>query len=371
MRLRACVCAAFIAVPLFGQLTGGRWRTDTSKHSINLNELKPGGPGKDGIPALDHPKFVSVGEARKWLEAKEPLIVVETAEEVRAYPLQILIWHELVNDWIGDTPVLVSFCPLCNSAVVFDRRFDGSVYDFGVSGMLRDSDMVMYDRNTESLWQQITGEAIAGSLTASRLTVLPAQTVSFAVLADHFPQARVLSRSTGYARRYGQNPYSGYEFGNQVLFPIKKLGKPRVPLMERIVAITGDGLAKAYPFSALRRLGVLEDTIESKRYVIFFQSGTRTVLDAESTADSRDVGAVGVFLPELEGRVLTFRHQDGAIVDQQTGSTWNVLGVAMRGPVAGHRLTPVANTVAFAFAWLVFRPETEIVIPAEARQKRR
>ncbi len=193
---RTWVFVSIIALPLFGQLTGRHWRTDTSKHSVSLKELRPGGPGKDGIPALDHPKFVSVGEARKWLEAKEPLIVVQTEQEVRAYPLQILIWHELVNDWIGDTPVLISYCPLCNSAVVFDRRLGGSVYDFGVSGMLRDSDMVMYDRTTESLWQQITGEAIVGTLTGSRLTVLPSQTVSLAVLGDHFPQAKVCICST-------------------------------------------------------------------------------------------------------------------------------------------------------------------------------
>src|SRR5579863_5188381 len=155
MPYQLALCLAVLAVPLPAQFAGGSWHTDISKRSINLNELKPGGPGKDGIPALNRPKFTSVAEAGRWLDPKEPVIVVERAADVRAYPLQILIWHELVNDQIGDTPLLISYCPLCNSAVVFDRRVAGSVYDFGVSGMLRDSDMVMFDRQTDSLWQQI------------------------------------------------------------------------------------------------------------------------------------------------------------------------------------------------------------------------
>ena len=350
-----------MSLPVAAQLSGGRWRTDLSKHSIDLKELKAGGPGKDGIPALSHPRFVTTAEARKWLDQKEPVIVVESGE-VRAYPLEILIWHELVNDSIDDLPILISYCPLCNSAVVFDRRIGDTTYDFGVSGMVRNSDMVMFDRQTESLWQQITGEAIAGALTGQQLKILPAETISFQVVSAQFPRAKVLSRETGYARAYGQNPYVGYESSGPPIFPVTRSRMP-VPLMERIVAITETGKTKAYPFSSLRKAHVVEDAIDSTRYVILFEGGMRTAIDSARVADSRDVGAVGVFSPELDGRTLSFQYKNGAILDHETGSTWNVLGIATDGPLAGHRLKPIEHTVAFAFAWLAFRPETEIVQP--------
>ena len=185
----------FIAVllaglPLRAQMSRGDWRTDLSKKSIDLAELKSGGPPKDGIPAVDRPKFVMPAQASAWLSPKEPVMVVEHAGEARAYPLQILMWHELVNDQIGDLPLLVSYCPLCNSALVFDRRVDGKVYDFGVSGMLRNSDMVMYDRQTDSLWQQIGGDAIVGTMTGKKLKLLHSQTVSFENFARTFPRAK-------------------------------------------------------------------------------------------------------------------------------------------------------------------------------------
>ncbi len=357
---------ALTAVTLSAQARPGEWRTDTSKHSISLSELKPGGPGKDGIPALHDPKFVSTAEARRWLDQKEPVIAVEMSGEIRAYPLQVLIWHELVNDSIKGTPILISYCPLCNSAVVFDRRIAGTVSDFGVSGMLRNSDMVMYDQQTESLWQQFTGEAIVGTLTGQQLTIVPSTTVPFQVLSAQFPEAQVLSRDTGYRRQYGHNPYLNYESGNQLFFPVSRSGKLSVPLMERLVAITEGGKTKAYPFSSLRKIRVVQDTIESQRFVIFFQSGMRTALEAARIADSTDVGAVGVFSPYLDGRVLTFAKKNGAIIDQQTESTWTVLGIAKSGPLADRHLEQINHTVAFAFAWLAFRPDTQIVTAKQA-----
>jgi hypothetical protein len=345
--MRWCVLLAGLAAPcLLAQLSPGSWRTDLSKKSIDLSELKLGGPPKDGIPAIDEPVFISCRDASGWLHPKEPVLVVEHAGEARAYPLQILIWHELVNDQMGELPILVSYCPLCNSALVFDRRVDGRVYDFGVSGMLRRSDMVMYDRQTDSLWQQVTGEAIVGTMTGKALALLPSQTLAFATFCEVFPDGRVLSRHTGHERPYGKNPYVKYETRNG---------------LERVVALTQAGRSKAYPFERLRRAGVLEDRLGSLRYVIFFEPETLTALDEQHIAQSRAVGTVGVFSPELEGRRLTFRRRDGRIVDKQTGSTWTVAGTATAGPLAGKRLTPVQHGVYFAFAWLAFYPGTQIV----------
>ena len=155
------------------------WDTNTAKRTIELNELMSGGPGKDGIPAIDNPKFVKPGKEAKWLKPVEPVISLLVNDKAKAYPLQILMWHEIVNDRIGDVPVTVSFCPLCYSANVFDRRVKDKEYTFGVSGMLRYSDMVMYDHQTESFWQQFTGGAIVGDMVGSSLKRIPAQIISF------------------------------------------------------------------------------------------------------------------------------------------------------------------------------------------------
>jgi hypothetical protein len=153
------------------------WRTNTLERSIDLTEIVSGGPSKDGIPAIDQPNLISIADARSWLRDREPVIALELDGQARAYPLQILIWHEIVNDEINATPVAVTFCPLCYSALAFDRRLDGRTLRFGVSGMLRHSDMIMYDRETESWWQQFTGEAIVGELRGKKLHQVSCATV--------------------------------------------------------------------------------------------------------------------------------------------------------------------------------------------------
>ncbi len=173
------------------------WKTDTEKRSIDLEELRSGGPPKDGIPSIDQPVYITAEEAASWLGDREPVIAFRFAGEARAYPLQILMWHEIANTRFGDIPVAVTFCPLCYSALVFDRRVDGETLEFGVSGFLRHSDMIMFDRTTESLWQQITGEAVVGSYTGTRLKTLPSQIISFEQFREVYPGGLVLSRETG------------------------------------------------------------------------------------------------------------------------------------------------------------------------------
>ncbi|MCP5114849.1 MAG: DUF3179 domain-containing protein, partial [bacterium] len=289
-----------------------------------------------------------------------PVLVVELGDGVRAYPLQLLMWHELAHDTVGGVPILVSYCPLCNSAIVFDRRIDGEVHSFGVSGMLRESDMVMYDRETDSLWQQISGEAIVGTWTGKVLKRVRSQTISFASFSKAFPDGLVLSRNTGHNRAYGQNPYVGYEFANRTIFPVKSTRHRRPPL-ERIATVSIGQTTKAYPFPVLDKKRVMEDKIGDSRYVVFFEKGTVTPLDNRVIAKSRDVGAVGVFKPEIDGKHLRFRSKNGRITDKDTGSTWNVLGFATDGPMAGTRLEPVDHGVYFAFAWLIFNPKTKVV----------
>ena len=187
------------------------WQTNFDKRIIEFDELMSGGPPKDGFPAIFKPKFETQEQAGEWLDDKEPVIGLEINGVAKAYPLSILIWHEIANDMVGDVPVVVSYCPLYYSALVYDRRVNGVVPYFGVSGLLRNSDMVMYDNVTESFWQQFTGEAIVGDMVGETLELISTQIISFMQFKDAYSDGKILSIDTGYDRRYGQNPYTGYD----------------------------------------------------------------------------------------------------------------------------------------------------------------
>lgn len=341
-------------------IADANWRTDFSRHTVPLDEIRSGGPPRDGIPPLDHPQFVTLSSANSWLHDREPVIAVHRNGVAKAYPLQILIWHEIVNDTIGDEPIVVTFCPLCNSAVAFQRQLDEHVLDFGTTGRLRHSDLVMWDRQTESWWQQLTGEAIIGTLAGKRLTPIPASIVSYAVFKQTFPDGRVLSQDTGFRREYGRNPYRGYDASDSTPFLLSGSPDPRLPPMERVVAITLEGQDKAYPYRVLVEQRVVYDTVGTRTVVVLYTAGMASALDGSRIAASRDVGATGVFLPQLDGRTVTLVAQGDAFIDRETQSTWNILGKAIAGPLAGHQLPPVVHGDHFAFAWLVFKPQTQI-----------
>ncbi|HEC24342.1 MAG TPA: DUF3179 domain-containing protein, partial [Chloroflexi bacterium] len=338
------------------------WGTNWERHTVDYSEIISGGPPRDGIPSIDDPQFVSFEEAAEWLADSEPVIALEINGDARAYPLQILIWHEIVNDVVGDVPVAVTFCPLCNSAVVFDRRLDDMVLEFGTSGLLRNSDLVMYDRTTESLWQQLTGEAIVGDLVGKRLTFIPASLISFAAFREAYPDGVVLSKETGFRRAYGQNPYAGYDQSDRPFLFRGELDD-RLPAMMRVVAVSLDGVDIAYPYSVLAERGVVNDTVGEREIVVFYVSGTNSALGASIIAEAEDIGATGVFDRDLDGQVLTFRVEEGRIVDEETGSVWNIAGQAVEGPLAGAQLTRIISADHFWFAWAAFRPDTLIYEP--------
>lgn len=339
------------------------WKTDFTKHSVPLDELMSGGPLKDGIPAIDRPQFDAVPDADKWLKPREPVILLEHAGEARAYPLQILIWHEIANDTVAGLPVTVTFCPLCNTSIVFDRRLDGRTLDFGTTGKLRYSDLVMYDRQTESWWQQVTGEAIVGEMTGKRLVFLPSQIISWEIFKLTYPGGKVLNRETGHRRSYGSNPYVGYDDINASPFLYRGPKDGRLPPMERVVTISLNGEDVAYPFSVMEKVRVVNDAVGGRPIVVVFTKGVTSALDGGSIPDSRDVGTAGVFERTLEGKVLTFKTSGVRFIDTQTGSTWNFLGIATAGPVIGKRLVAVVNGNHFWFSWAVFRPTTRIYKP--------
>ena len=353
--------------PISTDLSGLRintagWRTDFAKHSVDLRELLGGGPPKDGIPAIDRPHFESIADARAWLTDRAPVISVTVGEHARAYPIAILVWHEIVNDTLGGRPITVTFCPLCNTALAFDRTVGGTVYDFGTTGNLRLSDLVMYDRQTESWWQQATGGAIVGTLTGTQLTFLPAQMISLGAFAAAYPTGDVLSRDTGNSRAYGQNPYASYDQADSQPFLFSGTADGRLPPKERVVSVGQGGDSIAFPYTALAKVGVVETMVGGKPVIVFWVAGTASPLDTRDIL-GRDIGATGVFRPVAAGRPLTFHRDGGAnapIVDTETGSTWSVTGLATAGPLKATQLDPVAHGDHFWFAWAAFAPGTRI-----------
>ncbi|HED08079.1 MAG TPA: DUF3179 domain-containing protein, partial [Ignavibacteria bacterium] len=213
------------------------WKTDFSIHSINLSEVMGGGPPRDGIPAIDKPKFISIKEAKKWLGFENPVVSLEVNGVAKAYPLEILIWHEIVNDRISNIPVSITFCPLCYSSNVYERIVKGKETTFGTSGLLRKSNLVMYDRLTESFWQEFTGKAIIGEMTGTQLKLFPSQIISFEQFAKAYPNGTVLSRETGFNRAYGKNPYVGYDNINTKPFLYNGEIDDRLPPNEKVIAV--------------------------------------------------------------------------------------------------------------------------------------
>jgi hypothetical protein len=340
---------------------GGSLRTDLSKALVPLDEIISGGPPPDGIPAIDRPAFVTPAEADAWLTPKEPVVALEIAGDARAYPLQILMWHEIVNDVAGGRAVTVTFCPLCNSGIVFDRVVDGRTLDFGTSGKLYKSDLVMYDRQTHSLWAQMEGRAIVGERAGTRLRVVPANTVSYGDWKAAHPGGKVLSRETGHARSYGRNPYAAYDEPASVPFLFSGKPDPRRPPKERVVGVVVGGQARAFPWPLAATRRVIHDTVGGEPLVVFYTPGTLSALDDARMAASRPVGATGMFSPVAGGRPLTFEPAgEDAFRDRETGSQWNVLGHAVKGPLAGQRIRAIPHVDAFWFAWAAFHPATSL-----------
>lgn len=329
---------------------------------VDMRRVVSGGPPPDGIPPVDDPRFLEVGDV-DFLDDREPVVAIEVNGDARAFPVQILTWHEIVNDTIGGEPVTVTYCPLCNSAVSYDRRLGDRVLDFGTSGKLYNSGLVMYDRQTESLWSHFNAEAIAGILTGEVLERYPTAMVGWGDWRDANPDGLVLSRETGHDRDYGRNPYTGYDDIDQSPFLFDGDADGRLRPMIRVVGLQDEEDAVAVQLDALLEAGVIEVELGDQDVVVWAKSGTASALESSDIADGRDVGTTGAFVPELDGERLRFERDGDVFRDEQTGSSWNVLGEAVDGPHAGARLTRLTHVDTFWFAWAAFLPDTEVVPP--------
>ena len=254
---------------------------DLSNASIPLEEIERGGPPRDGIPAIDAPRFVAAAQA-SFLRPESRVLGIALGGVAKAYPIAILNWHEIVNDRIGDQPLLVTFCPLCGTGMAFRPQARGRTLRFGVSGLLHNSDLLLYDRETESLWSQLIGTAITGTLRGERLPALAASHTTWREWRNRHPATLVLSQETGHLRDYGRDPYAGYEKSEQLLFSVRN-SSARYHPKEQVLGIELGALRKAYPFAELQRARLpLRDRIGDQDVTVEFDAENRTgrVLDA-------------------------------------------------------------------------------------------
>ncbi|MEX1156442.1 MAG: DUF3179 domain-containing protein, partial [Chloroflexota bacterium] len=344
------------------------WKTDFTRLAdhVSPQDFVRALPWRDAIPALQAPVFVPASEV-DWIEGEEPVIAVEREGAWRAYPLQILLWHEIVNDVLEGEPIAVTFCPLCHTAVVFDRRLDGETLEFGVTGYLRRSDQVMYDRQTESWWQQATGVGLVGVHAGRHLEILPSSLVAWSDFLGAHPDAGVLDRATGHDRPYGQNPYPGWDVAERNPFfkRVELLACDEAPgcidPKDRVAVVSVNGETVVFPFLRLAAAGgLVELEIGDVPVVVWWQAGVRTALGNHLLAQGHDVGTVVAFDRRRDGAELSFELIGGALLDAESGTEWNTLGEATDGPLAGERLQRLQVDTPYWFGFAAFGEEFRV-----------
>ncbi len=335
------------------------WPTDWSNATIDLEELGLGIPApdpRDLIRPIDRPVFVDTGEAARWLSDRDPGMLVRIDDQARFYPLRVMTRHEIVNDRIGNRPVTVTYCPLCNTAVAFDPVVEGTTLRFGVSGLLRNSDLVMWDLETTSLWQQITGEPVVGHYAGGpALPYLPSAIVAFSEFASSHPGGCVLGPEQEFGITYGTNPYFGYSSSSRPFLFDGELDE-RLPALSRVVGVSVGDQHRAYSFGRLASLKVINDRMDGTPVVIMWGAAhTADALDQSVISDSRPIGTGVAFVAQSAESPLTFLPAGvDLFADQETNSTWNLLGQAVDGPLAGTQLEFAAHRNEFWFAWHAF-----------------
>lgn len=347
-------------------VVAGPWPTDWTKRTIDLTELLIGIPTvdpRDRIRPLDEPVYEDVLSADDWLIDAEQGVLLQLDGPAIFYPIRILIAHEIVNDQRGDVPFSLTYCPLCNTATAFDRRVDGQVLRFGVSGLLRNSDLVMWDDVTVSLWQQNTGEAIVGEFAGTQLEFLPTGLVRWADFRANHPDGEVLSLESG-PYNYGTNSYVGYTSRAQ---PYERFFDPerlddRFPALSRVVGIRVDEQTKAYPFATIESELAVNDEVAGVPVAVWWGAAdTADSLDAPEIGAGDAIGTGIAFIREVDGQVLTFTaNGDDTFTDAETGTTWNLFGQAVAGQLAGSSLLIATHQNEFWFAWAAFNPDAPV-----------
>ncbi len=313
---------------------------DGTRYIVHPGELQAGGPPKDGIPSIDNPKFESSQEADKWLNPEDLILGINFNDVIKAYPIGIMNWHEIVNDKLNNMPIAVTYCPLCRSGIAFIRTIDGQEVEFGTSGKLYNSDLVMYDRLTDSYWSQILGKAIIGELSGYQLEAVPTDTVRWKDWKANHPDTLVLSKDTGFIRSYDYNPYSGYQQDQTAVWPTVKFIDTRLGPKEIVQGVVFGDTAKAYHEETIKKVGVLNDEVSGALLLILWDP---------------NLNVLKIFKRAIDNETLTFELKDSKLVDSK-GNEWNFDGesggkkLERIGTVSGH----------FWLAWVAFYPNTEL-----------
>ena len=341
-------------------LRGDRTNPDFPDPLIDLAAIFSGGPPPDGIPPLDEPRFQTT-DSVDWLAAVEPVMVVSVEGDTRAYPIQIMTWHEIVNDTIGGVPVTVAYCPLCNSGLAYDRRLGDQILDCGTSGELFNSSLVMYDRQTESLWTHFDARAVVGELTGERLDTLSIQVTSWEQFRDAHPDSLVLSRDTGFDRSYGVNPYAGYDTGQDSAFLFDSQDA-RLNETTRVIVVRDEREpAVVLPLERAFVDGVVEFSAHGRDLVAVVEPGVSSPLQTDDVSSGFDQGAAAVFVNQLDGVELELARTEAGFVDAASGLTFDVFGEATDG--SGVRLEAVEHLDTFWFAIAAFEPDLVLLEP--------
>ncbi len=337
-----------------------KFDTNFGKSTVYFDSIIPGGAPRDGIPALDSPHFTSVKNASGWISQNEPVLLLRYEDEIKVYPVQILMWHEIINDTVGNTPVGISYAPLTNTAIAFKRQLYGEELHFGTTGRLRFSSPVMYDQETESWWQQATGSGIVGDYAGAKLELLSVAIIPWMIVEKYYSNALVLSRLTGLEWPYGKNPYEGYDTSEgPFLYIGPELSRPPgiTSLMDRVLGVKVGETTHSYHYHQLREKKVIHGSIDGRKVVVFWQAGTSSPVDVSEIALGRDVGSAQAFFPVVNGRGLNFYHENGNIRDRETDSIWTVSGLAVEGEMKGIQMNSPITFNHFYFSWSVFKSE--------------
>jgi hypothetical protein len=331
---------------------------------VDINQIFSGGPPPDGIPPIEQPEFFDVVDQLDLLPLEEAVIALEINGDARAYPVRALVWHEIVNDTVGGVPVSITYCPLCNSAVTYERTIEGNVTTFGTSGLLFASALVMYDRATESLWTHFDGRAVVGVLTGTELVARSSPLVSWGDFIENYPTGKVLNwEAAGFGRDYGRNPYSGYDTPDGRPFLFRGALDDRAAAMQRIVGVTVEDEAVAYALEAISGGEAKATNVEvgGSPLVVFWKAGQASALESRAVEGGRDVGSVGVFSRIVNGQTLTFTAAGDGFFDDNTGTRWSLTGDAVDGPLKGEQLESVPHLDTFWFAWSTYQPDTTLI----------
>ena len=332
----------------------GQNNNDATRQIVPLDQIVSGGPPRDGIPSIDNPKFVSTEEASSnFLQGSDLVIGLEINGDVRAYLLKILVWHEIVNDAVGGTPVAVTYCPLCFTSQVFNRTVDGQEVEFGTSGKLYNSNLVMYDRTSESLWSQAMAKGIVGKYAGKDLERIPFDVAAWNEWKKLHPEGKVLSIDTGFGRPYGVDPYGNYYTEPNILFPVSHKDD-RLEPKEIVIGLEDNGNHKAYLISDIENKKVVNDAIGNKQIALvslepfMVRVFDRSIVQLESS-DS-----------QVTTLQLEYESSSNLLVNKETGTKWNFDGKAVEGSMKGISLMRLPLDEGFWFSWVAFHPDTEV-----------